>query len=106
MTALTDFSIIPLRIASVVGLACAMLGFVFGLVVIIRKLVNPAISEGYSSMIAVMLFIGGVIMMILGILGEYVGRIYMTISDLPQYNVRQTRNTPVRGSGTEGRTLP
>ena len=39
-------------------------------------------------------FIGGVIMVMLGILGEYVGRIFMTVSDLPQYTVRQTENAP------------
>jgi len=45
----------------------------------------------------VQLFIGGVIMMILGLCGEYIGRIYMTISDMPQYEIRQTLNA---GEGT------
>ena len=79
---------------------CSVLGFLGGLAVVIRKLVNPAISAGYSSMIAVILFIGGIIMLILGILGEYVGRIYMTVSDMPQYSIRKTLNAP-DGTGGE-----
>jgi undecaprenyl-phosphate 4-deoxy-4-formamido-L-arabinose transferase len=94
VTALTNFSIIPLRIASFVGTACAVAGFIAGIAVVIRKLINPFISAGYSSIISVILFIGGVIMMILGVMGEYIGRIYMTVSDMPQYNVRQTINVP------------
>lgn len=94
ITALTNFSIIPLRIASIVGVCCSAMGFVTGAIVIIRKLLNPAIAAGYTSSIAVQLFIGGIIMMILGVMGEYIGRIYMTISDLPQYNIRQTKNAP------------
>lgn len=94
ITALTNFSIIPLRMASIVGVCCSAVGFLTGAIVIIRKLLHPAIVAGYTSNIAVQLFIGGIIMMILGILGEYIGRIYMTISDLPQYNIRQTKNAP------------
>jgi undecaprenyl-phosphate 4-deoxy-4-formamido-L-arabinose transferase len=67
VTALTNFSIIPLRIASFVGTACAVVGFIAGIAVVIRKLINPHISAGYSSIISVILFIGGIIMMILGV---------------------------------------
>ena len=94
VTALTNFSIIPLRLASYVGLACAALGFIGGIVTILRKLVHPNISAGYSSLLAAILFIGGILMLILGILGEYVGRIYMTVSDMPQSHVRQVQNAP------------
>ncbi len=92
VTALTNFSIIPLRVASVVGVVCAVIGFVTGVVMVIRKLLNPQIVAGFTSSIAAQMFIGGVIMMILGILGEYVGRIYMTLSGMPQYNIRRTDN--------------
>ena len=98
VTALTNFSIVPLRLASFIGIVCAVIGFLGGLFVVIRKLVNPAISAGYSSIIAVILFIGGIIMLMLGILGEYVGRIYMTVSDMPQYHIRQTKNAPLCGA--------
>lgn len=94
ITALTNFSILPLRLSSYIGIGCAALGFLVGIITIIRKLVNPAISAGYSSTFAAILFIGGIIMLILGVIGEYIGRIYMTVSDMPQYQIRQVDNAP------------
>ncbi len=94
VTALTNFSIVPLRMASVVGVLTAVFGFLVAVVMVIRKLLNANIAAGYTTSIAVQCFIGGVIMMMLGILGEYVGRIFMTVSDLPQYTVRRTENAP------------
>lgn len=94
MNSFTNFTIIPLRIASFTGIICSILGFLFGGFVIIRKLIVPSIAAGYSSLIAVLLFIGGIIMIMLGLLGEYVGRIYMTISGAPQYYVREIINSP------------
>jgi undecaprenyl-phosphate 4-deoxy-4-formamido-L-arabinose transferase len=93
LTGFTNFSTVPLRVAACLGLVCALIGFIAGVVVIIRKLLDPNISAGYTSSIAVQLFIGGMIMSILGLCGEYIGRIYMTISDMPQYEIRQTINT-------------
>ncbi len=92
LTTFTNFSTMPLRFAAFIGIFCAVIGFVTGLIVVIRKLVNPAIAAGYTSSIAVQLFIGGIIMMILGLCGEYIGRIYMTVSNMPQYEIRETLN--------------
>lgn len=89
LTSFTSFSIVPLRAAAVVGALCAGIGFLGGIVLVIRKLLNPEIAAGYTSMVALLLFIGGLIMIILGLIGEYIGRIYMTISDMPQYVVRE-----------------
>ncbi len=96
-TGFTNFSTLPLRFAAILGVVCAMGGFLAGAVVVIRKLVNPNIAAGYTSSIALQLFIGGVIMMILGLIGEYIGRIYMTVSDMPQYRIRETCNAPTPG---------
>lgn len=84
----TAFSIKPLRLASYVGWATALFGFVFAMVTIIRKLVNPAMQAGWASTIAVMLALGGVIIALIGIVGEYIGRIYLSINRSPQYVVR------------------
>lgn len=92
MNGLTAFSIKPLRLSSFVGFCCAIVGFVFGLVTVIRKLVNPAISAGWSSLVAIMLFVGGLIMIMLGMIGEYLGRIYISINNSPQYIVSETVN--------------
>ena len=96
-TGFTNFSTLPLRLAAIVGSICAGVGFLGGAVIVIRKLLNPNIAAGYTSSITLQLFIGGVIMMILGLIGEYIGRIYMTVSGMPQYRVRETRNAPKGG---------
>lgn len=88
----TNFTIIPLRFASVSGIVCAMIGVIIAIITIIRKILFPTIAAGYTSLLSVMLFLGGMILMMLGLLGEYVGRIYMTISDAPQYVIRETIN--------------
>ena len=93
LTAFTNFSIVPLRFSAALGGICAGLGFLSGLVLIIRKLVHPNIAAGYTSILAMLLFIGGIIMIILGLIGEYIGRIYMTVSDMPVYRIRETLNT-------------
>lgn len=86
----TAFSVKPLRIATVLGILCAFIGFVFGAITIIRKIMNPDILMGYSSLMAVLLFIGGMIMVMLGMVGEYIGRIYICINNSPQYVIRET----------------
>ena len=99
-TGFTNFSTMPLRISAFIGLGCAGVGFITGAIVVIRKLVNPAIAAGYTSSIALQLFIGGMIMMILGLCGEYIGRIYMTVSNMPQYEVREILNGKNTEEGT------
>lgn len=88
----TNFSIVPVRIVSATGGICAIAGFLFGLFTLIRKLVIPNISAGFTSLLSAILFMGGLIIIILGLLGEYLGRIYMIMSNLPQYSVRETIN--------------
>lgn len=84
----TAFSIKPLRLASYVGWLTAFAGFLFAVVTIIRKLFNPEMQAGWASTIAVMLVIGGVIISLMGIIGEYIGRIYLSINRYPQFVVR------------------
>lgn len=92
LNGLTAFSIKPLRLSSLVGVICAIIGFIFGIVTIIRKLVVPDISVGWSSIVSIILFIGGLIMLMLGMIGEYIGRIYISINNSPQYVVKETIN--------------
>lgn len=88
----TAFSVKPLRIASLLGVCCTGIGVLYGLHIVINKLLNPLTLAGYSSLMAILLFIGGIIMLMLGMIGEYVGRIYISINDSPQYVIRQTIN--------------
>lgn len=92
MNGFTAFSVKPLRIATVVGGICAFLGFVCGAWVVFQKILHPEVLAGYSSMMALLLFIGGIIMLMLGLIGEYIGRIYISINNSPQYVIRETIN--------------
>lgn len=89
----TNFSIVPIRAMAKLGWVVAAAGFLFGLYLIIRKLVDPSVAIGYTSIMSVILFIGGLIMAMIGFMGEYIGRTYMTVSGMPQFIVRQTINT-------------
>lgn len=86
----TAFSVKPLRSATIIGFICALIGFLFGSYTVIHKLLNPSTPAGYSSLMAVILFIGGMIMLMLGLIGEYIGRIYISINNSPQYVIRET----------------
>ena len=89
MNGFTAFSVKPLEFGAILGFVIAALGFLFALVTVIRKLVTPSIPAGWSSMIAAILVIGGVIMIMLGLIGEYVGRIYICLNRSPQFVVRE-----------------
>lgn len=85
----TAFSIKPLRMATIVGTTCAAAGFIYGIFTIIKKFVNPEVMMGFSSLMAGLMFIGGMIMIMLGLIGEYVGRIYISMNNSPQYVIRE-----------------
>ena len=92
MNGFTAFSVKPLRFSSLMGIICAIIGFVFGLITIIRKFIVPSISVGWSSTVAILLFVGGLIMLMLGMIGEYIGRIYISINNAPQYVIKEQKN--------------
>ena len=85
----TAFSLVPLRAADVLGGVSSVIGFIWAFFVIIRKMVHPEIAAGYSSTVAVQLILGGLILLVLGVIGEYIGRIYMCLNKEPQYVIRE-----------------
>ena len=92
LSGFTSFSVKPLRITSFFGVFVAFLGGIAGVVTIIRKILNPSILAGYSSLMAVMLILFGILFVMLGMLGEYVGRVYMSLNNTPQYVIRHKVN--------------
>ena len=90
---LTNFSVKPLRIALIIGLLFSVFGILFGVYIMIRRILNPGLQAGWSSIMAVTLFSSGIVMQLLGIIGEYVGRIFICINNSPQYVVKNTINT-------------
>lgn len=90
MNGFTAFSVKPLRIATWTGISCAILGFIYGLYTIIKKFVlGDAVAVGFSALMSSVMFIGGMILFMLGILGEYIGRMYISMNNAPQYVIRE-----------------
>lgn len=92
MNGFTAFSVKPLRVATAVGGSCAAAGFLYGIYTVIKKLVNPAVPMGFSSLMSAIVFLGGMTMAMLGLVGEYIGRMYISINNSPQYVVKETLN--------------
>jgi glycosyltransferase involved in cell wall biosynthesis len=86
----TSFSVFPLRMMSIGGLLLAILSIAMMLYVIGIKLADPSIPAGWTSLIATILFVGGVQLIGLGLIGEYLGRAYLKLNRKPQYVVHRT----------------
>lgn len=92
MDGITSFSDIPLRFASYFGFTVSAIAFVYAIVVIAFKLFSlrpPAYTPGWASTIVAVLFLGGVQLMSLGILGEYLGRVYDEVKGRPLYLISE-----------------
>ena len=89
MNGFTSFSIKPLRFATYFGAFSAMCGFLYALIIVIRYFTVHMAPLGWSSTTALLLIIGGIILLVLGLVGEYVGRIFMCVNASPQYVERQ-----------------
>ena len=86
----TAFSIKPLRIATAIGCFCACSGFLYGIYTVIKKIIlMDAVEAGFSALMSVIVFLGGMVMLMLGLIGEYIGRIYICMNNSPQYVIRQ-----------------
>ena len=88
----TAFSVKPLRITTAVGGASAVVGFLYGIYTIVKRFLNPAVPMGFSSLMSALVFFGGMIMLMLGLIGEYIGRIYISLNNSPQYVIREKIN--------------
>ncbi len=93
MNGLTSFSVKPLRIATFSGFCISLFGLVLAIIIIIQKLIlKDAVSAGWPSIMTVVLILDGAIMIMLGLVGEYVGRIYVTMNKSPQYVIKDEVN--------------
>jgi len=88
----TAFSVKPLRIATTLGGISAIAGFLYGLYTVIKRFINPDVPMGFSAMMSAIVFFGGMMMLMLGLIGEYIGRIYISLNNSPQYVIREKRN--------------
>jgi dolichol-phosphate mannosyltransferase len=92
LDAITSFSYKPLKLASYFGSFLSALSFLYLLVVIYQRLFTNTTITGWASTLAVSLFFNGIVLIILGIIGEYIGRIYDEAKGRPLYIVRETKN--------------
>lgn len=86
---ITSFSVAPLRLASVLGIIISTIAFVYLIFVIAKTLLFGDPVAGYPSMISIILFMGGIQLIVLGIIGEYVGRIFYEAKRRPDYLVSE-----------------
>jgi undecaprenyl-phosphate 4-deoxy-4-formamido-L-arabinose transferase len=86
----TNFSIVPLRVATLGGMVAALAGISLGIIFIIHRIQNPEYPAGWASLIVSILIFSGVQLLSIGIAGEYIGRSYLNINRHPQYSIRET----------------
>lgn len=89
---LTAFSVKPLRMATYMGFISAFAGIIYAVYALINKFINPLTPMGWTSTVIILLIIGGMILFVLGIIGEYIGRIYICINLSPQYVIKEQKN--------------
>lgn len=85
----TSFSILPLRLASILGIGLAVLSLIMIVIVVVLKLMHPDIAVGWASIISVLLLIGGVQTLCIGMIGEYLGRSYLKLNRKPQFVIAE-----------------
>lgn len=85
-----SFSIKPLKLATYLGLTVSLLSFLYGIYAIVMNVFSDKTVSGWTSMILSILFIGGIIMILLGIIGEYIGRIYVEVKQRPRFLIKDS----------------
>lgn len=92
----TSFSIVPLRLATYAGFALASFSSIVIAYLLIQKILHPEIAAGWTSLMATILFIGGIQTLCIGVMGEYLGRTYLKLNGKPQFVVasRTWERTP------------
>lgn len=99
-----NFSMIPLRVASILGAAIGGIGALLSIVLLVRRLLDPTMQLGWSSLMVTILICSGCILMGLGIMGEYLGRLFMTVNRAPQFVIRERVGGPsISGGGHESK---
>ena len=88
-SSIIGFSIVPLRVSTYCGYFFSAVGIITAIVVVIRKLLNPAMSMGWPSIMSAMSFFFGLNFLFMGLIGEYAGRIFLGMNKEPQYVIKE-----------------
>ena len=87
-----NFTVIPLRAATLFGTLFSAAGLIGAVIVFVRKLLDPSVAIGWSSLMCAMLALFGITFLMLGIIGEYLGKLMLNINRTPQYVIREKEN--------------
>lgn len=90
ISGITAFSVVPLRMASLIGIIVMFIAFIYALFIFISALSTNSARTGYASMIIILLFLGGMIIFLLGVIGEYLSKIYIEVKGRPVYIIKET----------------
>ena len=90
---LTSFSIMPLRLASTIGFLSALIGFFYGVVIVFKTLFFHEPVAGFTSLVVLVTFFGGIQLLSIGIIGEYIGRIFNETKNRPLYVVKNIQGS-------------
>ncbi len=101
----TSFSVYPLRIASLLGFLVATAGFGLALFYLLEHILSDHKVEGWLTLVLINLIIGGLVLASIGLIGEYMGRMYLSLNSKPQYTVKETVNFKKTDAG-EPRVSP
>lgn len=89
MNMVTNFSIIPLQATSILGLLFAVIGFIMGILFLIKKIIFGIPVTGYTSLIVAITIFSGIQLLSLGLIGEYLGRVHLNVNNKPQFLIRK-----------------
>jgi glycosyltransferase involved in cell wall biosynthesis len=85
----TNFSVLPLRIASFLGFVFALIGMLIGAFTLYERIINPNLPTGWATIAVLCSILGGIQLMALGMIGEYLGRLFMGVNRQPQFVIRE-----------------
>ncbi|MEJ1978415.1 MAG: glycosyltransferase [Acetobacteraceae bacterium] len=88
---ITGFTVMPLKVATYIGLVVALFAVTYGTIIVVRTLLYGTVVPGYPSLLAVILFLGGAQLITLGVIGEYLGRVFNETKQRPLYLVERFR---------------
>jgi glycosyltransferase involved in cell wall biosynthesis len=89
----TNYSIFPLRIITITGFTTAIVSFILGIIYVLQYVLGYTHKvEGWITIVILLIFFGGLILMSLGLIGEYIGRIFMSVNEKPQYTIDKVIN--------------
>ena len=81
----TNFSVVPLRIATFLGAVLSFGGFLFAIAILVEKLFYPEVPQGYASLVIIFIIFSGVQLVFIGLIGEYLGRLFISNNKHPQF---------------------